>query len=372
MGDFVFNDIIRSNSGEYFLRTANNVHENHIVSSFFRNGTLIETKVKPYDARLSEEALLNETRNFHEEKKAEIQSLLALAAKLKDVEQAETRNLLGLAFMRKGMYEEAVNEFEAAIVIDPENSAIYNNLGRAYLGLDRLDDAVTVLEKAVELSPHFADFHNNLGRAYLRKEMCRKAVEHFQQATEINPYYADAYYNLALAYIFNAVTREDFSLARNVYQTAMEHMEKALKIDPNYKTEDFDAAEAQLRDDNYREAFELFERARKNAARSPDLTFVLDFYLRVAHDGENMKSTIIWRHIRRLEELLKKYPNYADLYNHLGVAYVIMSKFVNHKAIQLFEKATEINPKFERARKNKRLAEYDHKGIQLLFDAIMK
>ena len=372
MSDFVFNDIIRSRNSEYLLRTANSVHQNRIVSSFFRNGTLIDSQYKEYNSGISDEDLLNETRAFHEEKKAEIKSLLALAERLRETEQGETKNLLGLSFLRRGMYEEAIEQFEEAIVINPENSVFYNNLGRAYLGTGKVDEAITVLEKAIELSPNFADFHNNLGMAYLKKGMCKKAVEQFERATAINPYYADAYYNLALAYVANGYTREDFQLSIDSDARIHENMEKALKINPNLKNAEFQKGEEYLKAHQFEQAFAAFERARQNAVSSPDLSFVLDFYLRVVHDGKNIKSTTIWQHIRKLEQLLKKYPNYADLYNHLGVAYVIMSKFVNNKAIQLFEKAMEINPNFERARKNKRLAEYDHKGIQLLFDAIMK
>ncbi|RMD99598.1 MAG: tetratricopeptide repeat protein [Calditrichaeota bacterium] len=372
MGDFVFNDVIRTNRGEYFLRTANSIYQHRIISSFFRNGTLIDSQSQEYDPNLSEDTLLNATRSFHEEKKSEIRSLLELAESLKDSEQAETKNLLGLALMRKGMYEEAISELEDAIVISPKNSTIYNNLGKAYLGVNKVDEAITVLEKAIELSPDFADYHNNLGLAYLKKDQCRKAVEQFEQATNINAYYADAFYNLALAYVRNAYTREAFSLSVNCYAKVMEYMEKALKINPNFKNEDFDRGEELLRKEEYEQAFEAFQKAKEHKSLSPDLSFVLDFYLRVVHNGNRIKSSVIWRHIRHLEDLLKKYPNYADLYNHLGVAYVIMSKFVNNKAIQQFNKAMEINPNFERAKKNKRLAEYDHKGIQLLFDAIMK
>ncbi len=145
-----------------------------------------------------------------------------------------------------------------------------------------------------------------------------------------------------------------------------------MKINPNYNNEDFRRGEEFLRREKYQEAFAAFEKAKQVKSSSPDLSFVLDFYLKVIHSGNDLKRSVILKHIKQLEDLLKKYPNYADLYNHLGVAYVIMSKFVNNKAIQLFNKAMEINPNFERAKKNKKLAEYDHRGIQLLFDAILK
>ncbi|MCA9743961.1 MAG: tetratricopeptide repeat protein [Deferribacteres bacterium] len=372
MAEFVFNDVIRSKSGEYFLRTANSIYQHRVISSFFRNGTLLDSQNREYDTNLSEETLLDLTRGFHEEKKSEVKSLLDLSEKLKQAKQPETKNLLGLAFMRKGMFNEAIDEFEDAIVLDPENSIIYNNLGNAYIEVERLEEAIDVLEKAILLSPDFADLHNNLGRAYLKMSQCKNAVGAFEKAISINTYYPDAYYNLALAYILNAHTREDFALSVDCYTKVMEYMEKAARINPNFKNEYFERGEEFLRRNEYLSAYQEFEKGYGSGAQTNDMSFILDFYLRVIHSGKKLRSSMIWRHIRRLEALLKKYPNYADLYNHLGVAYVIMSKIVNNKAIQLFDQAMKINPNFEKAKRNKRLAEYDHKGIQLLFDAILK
>ncbi|MFQ5633416.1 MAG: hypothetical protein ACE5I1_32010, partial [bacterium] len=194
----------------------------------------------------------------------------------------------------------------------------------------------------------------------------------FEKAISINTYYPDAFYNLAMAYILNAHTREDFSLSVEIYSKVMEYMEKAARINPNFKNDYYSRGEEFLRKNEYLKAYHEFEKGYSSNSNGTDMSFILDFYLRVIHSGKKLKSAMIWKHIRKLEAMLKKYPNYADLYNHLGVAYVIMSKIVNNKAIQLFDKAMKINPNFEKAKKNKRLAEYDHKGIQLLFDAILK
>ena len=372
MGEFVFNDVIRSKSGEYFLRTANSIYQHRVISSFFRNGTLLDSQHQDYDQNITEEALLDVTKNFHQEKKSEVRSLLELSEQLKNTKQPETKNLLGLAFMKKGMFHEAINEFEEAIALDRDQAITYNNLGKAYIAVDRLEESVDVLEKAILLSPEFADLHNNLGRAYLKKRQCKNAVGAFEKAIEINTYYPNAYYNLGMAYVLNAHTREDFNLSIDCYSKVMEYMEKAAKINPNYKNEHYDRAEEFLRKDEYEKAYAEFQKGYALIQPSTDMSFILDFYLRVIHKGKLLKSSVIWKHIRKLEEMTKKFPNYADLYNHLGVAYVIMGKFLNNKAISLFNKAMEINPNFEKAKKNKRLAEYDHKGIQLLFDAILK
>ncbi len=372
MGDFVFNDVVRSKKGEYFLKTVNSTFQNQIVSSFFRNGTLIASHQQDYDAKIADEALLARTRQFHEHKKAEIQTLLKLAEKLKDSDNAETKNLLGQAFLKKGMYDEAISEFEEAIILDPHVSGLYNSLGSAYMAVGRHDEAVAVLEQASSLKPERADYHNNLGVAYLKKERCKKAVERFQRSVDINPYYADACFNLALALVLNGATKEDFALSVNCYQRVMENLEKAAKINPHYKNEHISRGEDFLKRNDYEKAYAAFTQGQRSVSKQADLGFVIDFYLQVIYNSKKLNSAAIWRHIRQLQDVIEKHPNYADLYNHLGVAYVIMSKFVNNKAVQQFEKAQQINPAFDRAKRNQKLAEYDHKGIQLLFDAILK
>jgi tetratricopeptide (TPR) repeat protein len=372
MGDFVFNDVVRSKKGEYFLKTVNSNYQNQIVSSFFRNGTLIASHYLDYEPKLADEALLTRTREFHEQKKSEIQTLLKLAEKLKDSDHAETKNLLGQAFLKKGLSEEAINEFEEAIILDPRISGLYQNLGLGYTAVGRYDEAIAVLEQAINLKPDRADYHNHLGVAYLKKEKCKKAVERFQRALDINPYYAEACFNLALALVLNGVTKEDFHLSVNSYQRIIENLEKAAKINPNYRNEPVTRGEELLRRNDYEKAYEAFMQAQRSIPRPADLGFVIDFYLQVLYNTKKLNRATIARHIKQLQDIIDKHPNYADLYNHLGVAYVIMSKFVNNQAIQQFEKAQQINPAFDRAKRNQKLAEYDHKGMQLLFDAILK
>ncbi len=372
MADFLFNDVIRSSKSEFFLKTSTNENDRQIVSAFFRNGTLLETRKRDFNPEWPVEKLRLRTRQFHEEKKSEIHMLLQLSERLRDSDQAELKSLLGQAFVRRGMYEEAVIEFEEAIVLNPKISVVYNNLGRAYTALHRYDDAIAVLEQAIAMSPGFADFHNNLGLAYLRKEYCRKAVDQFLRAADANPYYADAYYNLALAYLLNTVTKEDFALSVNSLQKIFDNLEKAIKINPAYRSDEEAHGEELLKRKKYEEAYKALESGAGKIAKPTDVSFIMDFYLRAIYNSKKLTSRQIWRHIRQLQEFIEKYPNYADLYNHLGVAYVILSKYVNNKAIQHFDKAIQHNPAFERAKRNKRLAEYDNKGMQLLFDAILK
>lgn len=189
MADFLFNDVIRTAKSEFLLKTTTSDYQKLIISSFFRNGALLETRTRDINPEWTGELLRMRTRRFHDEKKREIEMLLRLSERLRDSDQAELKNLLGQAFARRGMYEEAVVEFEEAVVLNPKISVIYNNLGRAYTAVHRFDEAISTLEQAIAMSPGFADFHNNLGVAYLKKEYCKKAVEQFLRAADSNQYY---------------------------------------------------------------------------------------------------------------------------------------------------------------------------------------
>jgi tetratricopeptide (TPR) repeat protein len=372
MGDVIFHDLVRTKRGEYFLSTANNLYPNRITSSFFRNGALLFSHHQEYEANISSENLMARAREFHDSKREEIQALVELVDRLRETEHAETRNLLGQAFLAKGMYDEAIGEFEEAIALNSNASMFYNNLGSAFLASARYDSAIEALERAVEINPEYADYRNNLGVAYLKKRLCKKARAQFQHAIGINPNYAEAHFNMVLALVLNAATQEDPGLAVNYAERAIDILKKVKEIQLNYNDERVALGESYLNRNEPEKAYDTLAEAQRQIGKPTDMFFIIDFYLRVIHDSKKLNSTFIWNYIRQLQEVLDKHPNRPDLYNHLGVAYVIMSKFVNHKAIQQFQKALQINPSFEGAVRNKRLVEYDHKGIQLLVDAIIK
>ena len=372
MAEFLFNDVIKSQNGEFFLRTTSNQSSLEIASSFFRNGTLLTASFKTGNREWSAEQLREKTRQFHLQKKHEISILLELAEKLKDSVQPEAKLLLGQAFANRNMFEEAIAEFEEAVALDPNGCQFFKELGKAYLAVERFDDAVAAFSQAITIAPEYADFHNYLGSAYLSRQQCRKAVEEFEIAVRLNPYYAEAYYNLALAYVLNGITKEEFALSVESQLKVEGCLEKAGRIDPKFKSSAVEEGLENFRLKNFEAAYQVLRSALEETPKTLDTSFILDFYLRVIYGGKKLKGTIIQQHIRRLRGLIVKFPNFADLYNHLGVAYLILSKQINRRAIQQFSKAAAVNPEFQRAQKNRKLASYDQKGIDLLFEAILR
>jgi tetratricopeptide (TPR) repeat protein len=74
-------------------------------------------------------------------------------------------------------YEKAVNDFNNAIILEPDSVASYSNLVYAYFNMNRVDDAIPVLEKAANVAPS-AELTGMLGQVY--NEKGAKLMENYQ------------------------------------------------------------------------------------------------------------------------------------------------------------------------------------------------
>lgn len=121
-------------------------------------------------------------------------------------DSAETHNLIGLAAMREGRVDEAVREFESALMKEPRSANARANLGQirydqgaALLESRRYDDAAEILGTAVDLMPDSAEAQNDLGVALASMGRVGEATEHFRRAVDIQPDFVEARRNLESA-----------------------------------------------------------------------------------------------------------------------------------------------------------------------------
>jgi tetratricopeptide (TPR) repeat protein len=102
---------------------------------------------------------------------------------------AEAHTFLGWTYSFQGRLEEAIDECQKAIAVDPTFGNPYNDIGAYLIEMGRLDEAIPWLERATRApryeSPHFPRL--NLGRVYLAKEMYSRALEEFQAVVELSP-----------------------------------------------------------------------------------------------------------------------------------------------------------------------------------------
>ncbi len=105
----------------------------------------------------------------------------------------------------------------AALERQPEHAELHFHCGRVLKKLGRPDEAIDENERAVALNPRFTRALIELGNLYHQTDRARDAVDRLEQAVAAGAEYADVYYLLGKLYR----QRGDLSRARTAFQRAL-------------------------------------------------------------------------------------------------------------------------------------------------------
>jgi Tfp pilus assembly protein PilF len=102
---------------------------------------------------------------------------------------AEAHTFLGWTYSFQGRLEEAIQECQRAIEVDPDFGNPYNDIGVYLMHKGEYDEALPWLERAKQAARyeprHFP--YLNAGRIYLARGEWLKALKEFEKAVEIMP-----------------------------------------------------------------------------------------------------------------------------------------------------------------------------------------
>jgi protein O-mannosyl-transferase len=110
------------------------------------------------------------------------------------------RGGLGMAYLERGMLDQAQAQFEIAVKLYPNHHKGYYNLGLIYSRKGDLKRAMEYFKRAVTLNPESIRGHYNLGTLYARQNLFDPAIRHYTKVIELDPDVVEAHYNLGLAY----------------------------------------------------------------------------------------------------------------------------------------------------------------------------
>jgi tetratricopeptide (TPR) repeat protein len=356
---------------KYHVQTNLVPSQQAIVTSLFREGTLLSKQVDKYESTLLPDAARLRAREFHEEKKTRILSLLKIREKLKDIEDARAHLKLSEALYCQALFHEAMAEVVSAVKLGQENAKAFSILGNSLVALGDNKKAIKSFKKGLELSPKYPDLHNDLGRAYLRLKQCREAAHSFEKAVELNRYYDEAFLNLAAALCLNVVEKQDYELSRGLSGRLETLLSKTLQLRPSLDTPDFREAQQAVRDRDYDVAYERLAKIQEERSQASSNHLSLDLYLILKFNSENISEEEMDRYIERTRRALDANPEYADLQNDLGVLYTAKCKIYIDKAKNAFQSSLAVNKNFKKAEKNLKLTENDGQGIHLLLRALL-
>lgn len=145
---------------------------------------------------------------------------------------ASLRVRLGEAYAAAGKYDQAMEQFQNALKIEPEHTGAFLDMGIVSTVEGDLEAAMRAFEKVVELTEG-AEFEAvndrreialyNLGVIALDRDQYEDAIGYFKGALRIKRDASDTYYHLARAYE-----------GLEEYDAGIEQLQIAVAFDPNY------------------------------------------------------------------------------------------------------------------------------------------
>ncbi len=142
---------------------------------------------------------------------------------------ARAHNSWGYELLQAGKVSEAIGHFEQALRINPNGSEAHNNLGSAFERQGRMTEAMEQYKQAVQVNPNNPLAHNNLANALVQHGDLDDAVRHYEEALRLNPAYAEAHNGLAIA----------LGQAGRIPE-AIEHLQQALRIKSDFAEAHYD------------------------------------------------------------------------------------------------------------------------------------
>ncbi|MDR1326259.1 MAG: tetratricopeptide repeat protein [Treponema sp.] len=158
----------------------------------------------------------------------------------------------GDANRNMGNYDQAIDDYNQTIRVEPNYAAAYNNRGRSYYAKGDYDKAIADFNQAITLDPNYADAYNNRGRAYYAKGDLDRALADYNQAITLDPESPLAFNGRAYVY-----------LAQKDHERAYTDARQAIKLWPREPTWYITTAEIFLSMGNNTRAITDLENALK-------------------------------------------------------------------------------------------------------------
>ena len=163
------------------------------------------------------------------------------------------RTNLGIALSKKGRVDEAIAHFQTVLGDYPNDAKTHENLGTALAKKGESQSAIAAFEKALSIQPLDPSAHYNLGMALDDSGRIDEAIAHYQQAVQEDPHFAEAYYLLGNDLFRTSLIKE-----------AIAAYEQALQSRPAYQEVENNIGLALLKEGRPGEAIPHWENAIAN------------------------------------------------------------------------------------------------------------
>jgi tetratricopeptide (TPR) repeat protein len=113
-----------------------------------------------------------------------------------ELRYAHVHNNLGFIYERTGKYDEAVNQYQLALKINPKLVSPRMNMANTLLKQKRYQEAIESYRQVEKLRPDLAVTNYSLGLAYFKQNQWAKAEKEWMRAIELKPDFSQAQQSL--------------------------------------------------------------------------------------------------------------------------------------------------------------------------------
>ena len=125
-----------------------------------------------------------------------VDEAVSVLAPLASGTDPDALNAYGVALADQGKLDEAAQQFQRVIKMDPNNAPALQDLGIVALRRDDVTASQQYLARALQLNPRLPLALNTLGVVYARQGDFSRAVDAWNRAVDIDPRQYDALYNI--------------------------------------------------------------------------------------------------------------------------------------------------------------------------------
>ncbi|WP_085168743.1 tetratricopeptide repeat protein, partial [Brachyspira hyodysenteriae] len=234
----------------------------------------------------------------------------------------------GLEKIESKLYEEAIEDFNKIIELNPKDRDAYFFRGLTKTGLKLYEEAIEDFNEAIKLNLKNWESYFARGVSKSSLKLYEEAIEDFNKSIELNSDNEEAYFNRGIAKV---------KLAR--YEEAIVDFNKTIKLNPKNEKAYFNRGIAKIESKKYGKDIEDFNKAIE---LNPDNE--------EAYFNRGIAKVKLARYeeaIVDFNKVIELNPNDENAYLVRGVLKIILE--IYEEAIVDFNKTIKLNPKNEKA-----------------------
>lgn len=346
-----------------------------MICTLFDGGRVLRKKEIPYSVLLSDEELRQEVEAAHKHALRSIIVLYHITARVQSMRHATSQLRLGRQFLKWHLLDEAIAELQLAIQYDSSLGDAYAALIHAYMLRGSLEEAEETVAQGLTQCPRYADLLYLKGRIWWRLNRYFEAMETYLEALKINPRYMAVHAALTQCFLSIRQRPSDDNNLPNPEECLRRtkvHLSKAISLSEGINRDALETTMRYLHKDEENPARETIDAYLDELDEAQLFSFIDGFYLMFMYGDQGREAPVIDAYLAKLKQAIAEHPNYPDLQDHLGIAYLMQCREQFNQALLHFRQAQTLNVHAEPFKQHLKMVENEGKGFLLLLRALLK